>query len=130
MGTEFRAALRAVINDLTGVPARWLAAGLLGLDLALLLTIIVVDHKVDAHDLRVVGVGVIVLGALALTMAMLLGDGGRAMWLQFAGTGFRDPERRRQARKLSLRAAVFALMVVLLLLFGLPLVTAGGQGNA
>ena len=52
MGTEFRAALRAVINDLTGVPARWLAAGLLGLDLALLLTIIVVDHKVDAHDLR------------------------------------------------------------------------------
>jgi hypothetical protein len=52
------------------------------------------------------------------------------MRLQFAGAGFSDPERRRQARKLSLRAAVFALMVVLLLLFGLPLVTAVGKGNA
>ena len=120
MATE----LREVMGDLTGTVARWIAAGLLGLTLILLVVVVVVDQEVNVRQLVGVAMGTLLLGLLAISAAGALGDGGRAVVLRYTGAGYTDPERRKLVRRLALRAAVLSAMCGVLLIIGPPLIVA------
>jgi hypothetical protein len=113
---QFRAALQDAVGDLTGKTARWIVAGLVALDLVLLVTIFGVDRKIDISVLRYVGVSALIIGGLALTLAVFLGDCLQSVWLRLT-----DPTQRDQARRVSVRAALWVPVLGVLLLVVLPL---------
>jgi len=120
--------LRAALQDLLGLPARWIVAGLIGFDVAVLMMIVIADGRIDEQQLSFVGVGLLVFGGLALAAAVLLGDLAHVLWLRFTGPGYRDMERQRRAEHLARRALLLCGVCVVLVLIGPPLVlTIGGS---
>jgi hypothetical protein len=116
MGT--RSDLRAALDDLTGPLVRWLLVGLVVADLMLLVAIVVVDQRIEPGTLRTVGVGVPVVGGLALSMMGALGDGLRAARLRLQDGPVASEERLAQRRQLALRSMLLTLVWVVLLLVG------------
>ncbi len=53
---------------------------------------VVVDQRVDEHELLGVAVGMLVLSLLALSATCVLGDTVRVMALRLTGGGFADPK--------------------------------------
>jgi hypothetical protein len=86
--------------------------------------VVVVDQQANAKQLVGIAAGTLVLGLIALVMTLSLGDCVRVMGLRFTGIGFAEPDRKKLARKLSLRALLLGLVLMILLLVGLPLVIA------
>ena len=116
--------MRAALDDLTGRPARRLAGVLVVGDLVLIATLAIIHRRIDGRELLTIGVGGLLLGALALLSTIAFGDLARAAWLSFSGPGSANLDRQRHALRLLLRAQMLCGVVVGLGLVGLLLVFA------
>ena len=119
---DVRNDIQAALDDLTGPLVRWLLAGLVLADLAVLATIIIIDQRVEPSNLRAVGIGVPILGGLALSLMGALGDGLRATWMRLQDRPAASEERLGQRRRVAMRALLLTGVWVGLLLIGPQLI--------